>query len=250
MIPEGRVGLNRRFIRVFQLLVERGDIVMNDRGGRGIGDFAQDILGKPYSHIIRAFLNEEDKRCIDYHHVDRLCALYGASRRYLLEGKGSPFGEESSYGGENRETLSYSETGQNLGNICYTHLEAFAGNALDWDSFRQEDRDFFRIPGLEGPELYAFPVKGNSMTPVIDEGDIVVCRPLRNWGDFRENKIYAINESGSIWVKYVQREKPTPSGGTRLKLISANHLEHDPFQMDLSEHTRLFQVIRRISALD
>ena len=44
MIPEVRVGMNKRFIEVFNLLVEKGIIVMNDRGGKGIGDFANDIL--------------------------------------------------------------------------------------------------------------------------------------------------------------------------------------------------------------
>ena len=72
MVPEVRFSMNKRFIEVFNLLVEKKIIVMNDRGGKGIGDFANDILGKPYSHIIRAFLSDSDKRCIDYHHVDKL----------------------------------------------------------------------------------------------------------------------------------------------------------------------------------
>ena len=67
MIREDRLELNERFIKVFKMLEERGEIVKNDRGGKGMGDFAERILGnKSYGHIIRAFLNPEDKRCIDY----------------------------------------------------------------------------------------------------------------------------------------------------------------------------------------
>jgi phage repressor protein C with HTH and peptisase S24 domain len=103
---------------------------------------------------------------------------------------------------------------------------------------------------LDAGELFAFPIKGNSMFPVINDGDIVVCKPLRSLNEFKENKIYAINDSGSIWVKYVQKEQSIKSDVAKLKLISANHLEHDPFHIDVSESTKLFQVIRRISSLD
>jgi phage repressor protein C with HTH and peptisase S24 domain len=250
MIPEVRVGINKRFIEVFNILVEKGDIVMNDRGGKGIGDFANDILGKPYSHIIRAFLSDTDKRCIDYHHVDKLCELYGVSKSYLLEGKGNPIEDKRTRPSGNVSHLPSLGSKAGSNNICFTNIEAFAGNSVEWDSFRQENQDYFHIPGLDGGELFAFPIKGNSMLPVINDGDIVVCKPLRNLNEFKENKIYAINDSGSIWVKYVQKELNTKNGIAQLKLISANHLEHDPFHIDVSENTKLFHVIRRISALD
>ncbi len=250
MIPEGRVGMNQRFISVFKLLVEKGEIVMNDRGGKGIGDFANDILGKPYSHIIRAFLSDTDKRCIDYHHVDKLCELYDVSKTYLLEGKGNPFEDKRIRPSGNVSTIPSLANSIGNNNICFTNIEAFAGNSVEWDSFRQENQDYFHIPGLEGGELFAFPIKGNSMLPVINDGDIVVCKPLRNMNEFKENKIYAINDSGSIWVKHVQKEINPKNGLLQLKLISANHLEHDPFHIEVSENTKLFQVIRRISALD
>jgi len=67
MIRDDRIQLNNRFIHVFSLLEERGDIVLNDRNGKGMGDFADKILGnRAYGHIVRAFLNKEDKRVIDY----------------------------------------------------------------------------------------------------------------------------------------------------------------------------------------
>lgn len=251
MVPEVRFGMNKRFIEVFNLLVEKKIIVMNDRGGKGIGDFANDILGKPYSHIIRAFLSDTDKRCIDYHHVDKLCAKYGVNKMYILEGKGNPLEDKRIRPSANVSNLSPLSNGHlNQNNICFTNVEAFAGNAIEWDSFRQENQDYFHIPGLDAGELFAFPIKGNSMFPVINDGDIVVCKPLRSFNEFKENKIYAINDSGSIWVKYVQKEQSIKSDNAKLKLISANHLEHDPFHIDVSESTKLFQVIRRISSLD
>jgi hypothetical protein len=34
-----------------------------------------------------------------------------------------------------------------------------------------------------------------------------------------------------------------------LKLISANHLEYDPFEEEINEYTRLYEVVRKISNL-
>ena len=45
MIRNDRIQLNERFIKVFKLLEERGDIVKNDRGGRGMGDDEADDAG-------------------------------------------------------------------------------------------------------------------------------------------------------------------------------------------------------------
>jgi len=245
MIGEDRIQLNERFIQVFQLLEERGEIVKNDRSGKGMGDFAEKILGnKAYGHIIRAFLNEDDKRVIDYKHARALCREYGVNESYMLDGIGTPFGFDLP---EQPQAAPDSELLQ--GNILFTTTEAFAGAAVDTGSFADEDLAYFSIPGLEGTGLVAFPIKGNSMEPVIMNGDMVVCREIASLSEIRDNKIYAVKSNGSLWIKYVQKLTDSRGRVTQLRLISANHLEHDPFTEEVNEHTRLYQVIRRISDL-
>jgi hypothetical protein len=74
MITQDRRELNDRFKEVFRILEERGEIIKNDRNGRGLGDFAKRILNnRSYGHIIRAFLNDDDKRCINYEQARRVC---------------------------------------------------------------------------------------------------------------------------------------------------------------------------------
>ena len=93
MIHEDRIELNERFIHVFSLLESRGDIVKNDRNGKGVGDLAEKILGnRAYGHIIRAFLKGDNKRVIDYHQAQKLCDLFNINENYLLRGQGEPFG--------------------------------------------------------------------------------------------------------------------------------------------------------------
>ena len=243
MIREDRLELNERFIKVFELLEDRGEIVKNDRGGKGMGDFAEKILGnRGYGHIIRAFLNEGDKRVISYSQARTLCREYGVSEAYMLDGVGTPFGFDiPSDASQNQGNGSY-------GNILFTTTEAFAGATVEAGSFAKEDHSWFAIPGVAGNGLVAFPINGNSMDPVIHDGDLVICRQVENLENIRDNDIFAVKNNGSLWVKYVQRIR---HGGriTHLKLISANHLEHDPFIEEVSVHTRLYRVIRRISDL-
>lgn len=245
MIREDRLELNDRFIAVFKMLEDRGEIVKNDRNGKGMGDFAERILGnRAYGHIIRAFLNPTDKRVIDYRHARKLCQEYGVNESYMLDGIGEPFGIDISK--QPRET--YMQAGLSTGNILFTTTEAFAGASIELNTGK-EDNSFFSIPGLSGNGLVAFPINGNSMEPVIMDEDIVVCREINSVYEIKENKIYAIKNNGQLWVKYVQRIGDARGRVTHLKLISANHLEHDPFVEEVNEYTRLYQVIHRISDL-
>jgi hypothetical protein len=241
MITEDRFELNQRFIEVFQMLEDRGVVVKNDREGRGMGDFAEKILGnRSYGHIIRAFLNPEDRRVIDYHHARALCREYGVNENWLLYGKGTPFGVDPSTVSAYRPPVN---------NILFTTTEAFAGSAIGADSFQAEDLDFFSIPGLQGDDLISFPIKGNSMEPVIEDGDLVICRAVHRLEQIRDNDIYAVKNNGSVWVKYLQKISNPRGQVSALRLISANHLEHDPFEEEVNEYTRVYKVIRRISAI-
>jgi hypothetical protein len=245
MIRDDRRELNERFVKVFKLLEERGEIIKNDRNGKGMGDFAEKILGnRAYGHIIRAFLNEDDNRCIDYRHARILCREYGVNESYMLDGEGSPFGFDIPQ--PQPEVIANMDA---IGNILFTTTEAFAGTAVDVDGFAKEDLEYFTIPGIAGGGLVAFPINGNSMEPVIMDGDIVVCREISGLHEIKENKIYAVKNNGQLWVKYVQRITNNKGRVTHLKLISANHLEYDPFEEEVNEYTRLYQVIRRISDL-
>jgi hypothetical protein len=240
MIREDRVLLNDRFVKVFKQLEERGVIVKNDRSGKGVGDVAEKVLGnKSYGHIIRAYLDPNSKRVIDYGQARTFCREYNVSENYLIEGVGTPFESDM-------PALQFVADGRNVGNILYTSVSAFAGVSVDLGSFAREQNNFFSIPGISGGNLVAFPVSGNSMEPVISGGDIVVCREVMGMADVKDNEIYAVRSNGSVWVKYVQVIK-TRGRVSQLKLISANYLEHDPFVEEVNEYTRLYKVVRRIS---
>lgn len=243
MITDDRMKLNERFIKIFNILETKGVVVKNDRDGRGMGDFAERILGnRTYGHIIRAFLNREDRRVIDYHHARTICKEFGVNENWMLYGKGTPFGIEP---GHQSDAPSRKETN----NILFTTTQAFAGSTIGADSFDKEDLDYFHIPGLEGSDYVSFPIKGNSMEPVINDKDIVICKGIESIDKIRDNDIYAIKSNGAIWVKYVQKIADKKGHIRQLRLISANHLEHDPFEEEINEYTRVYKVVRRICSI-
>jgi Peptidase S24-like len=243
MIKEDRVLLNERFVQVFNLLEDRGLIVKNDRSGKGVGDVADKVLGnKAYGHIIRAFLKADSKRVIDYGQAQAFARAYEINEAWLMHGVGNPFGFDESFGSGSTNFDSFPSTGE--GNILFTTIRAFAGSTLGAES--REDNSFFSIPGVSGPGLVAFQIDGSSMDPVIRNGDIVVCKSIENINDIRDNDIYAVKSSGNVWVKYVQRIHNSKGRLVRLKMISANYFDHDPFEEDVNESTRLFKVVRKI----
>lgn len=241
MIKEDRISLNKRFVEAFGLLEDRGVIVKNDRNGKGVGDVAERVLGnKGYGHIIRAFLNTGNKRVIDYGQARSFCRSYDLNENWLLHGIGVPFGYEPP-----ETAFSDKGGGGGSGNILFTNIRAFAGSTLGAES--SEDSAYFSIPGVSGAGLVAFQIEGNSMDPVIKHGDIVVCRSVENLNDIRDNEIYAVRSSGNVWVKYVQKMYNSRGRVNRLKLISANYFDNDPFEEEVNETTRLYKVIRKIS---
>lgn len=53
MILDDCCVLNDRFVKVFKIFEERGDVIKNDCNGKGFGDFVEKIVGNcVYGYII------------------------------------------------------------------------------------------------------------------------------------------------------------------------------------------------------
>lgn len=247
---EDRVALTERFINVYNLLETRGEIRKN-HATKSKAAFAEKLLGsKQYGHLLAKFLKQ--KRQIDYKHARILCNEYGVSEAFMFDGIGQPFEDFLPKKASQKSIRPDKKTNFNVntssGNILFTNVKAFAGTAIDAGSSTDEEQYNFAIPGIQGNGLFAFHIEGNSMEPVLNYGDLVVCREIEHINDIRENEIYAIKSNGAVWVKYIQ---PLFKNGIvrELKLISANYLEHDPFVEEINDYTRIYKVIRRISNL-
>lgn len=242
-----RVELTNRFTTIYRLLEQKGEIRKNHTT-KSKAAFAEKLLGsKQYGHLLDKFLNQ--KRQIAYKHARILCNEYGVNEAFMFDGVGEPFSTFRTTTKPQKSTLKPVFTEPNIsGNILFTNVKAFAGAAIDAGISAETGQYNFAIPGVQGNGLLAFHIEGNSMEPVLNFGDLVICREIEHISDIRENEIYAIKNNGAVWVKYIQ---PIFKNGLvrNLKLISANYLEHDPFVEDVNNFTRIYKVIRRISSL-
>ncbi len=234
-----RQELNRRFSEVYQLLLERGEIVKNDRQ-RSKSAFAAKLGTK--GHIVDLYLRH--KRQITYEQTKRLCALYGVSEAFMFQGIGTPFENHKIPDSEGKLAMAL---GINFSpNILFTNVEAFSSNTIGVDLLEENER--FHIPGVQG-DLVAFNINGDSMSPTILSGDMVICKPLEVKNEMIDNEIYAVVTSHSVWVKRVQRCLDRHQNWTHLKLISDNYAEFDPFIIEINEVRRLLKVTRRLTGL-
>jgi hypothetical protein len=249
---QDRVALTNRFAEVYKQLQIQGEIQKNHTT-KSKAAFAEKLLGsKQYGHLLDKFLKQ--KRQIDYKHARILCNEYGVNEAYMFDGIGEPFDigtpiektkkAQKIVAKNDLKSLFIPPSAK--GNILFTNVRAFAGAAVDAGSSTDEGQYNFAVPGVQGDGLFAFHIEGNSMYPVLNYGDLVICREIEHINDIHENEIYAIKNNGSVWVKHIQ---PISKNGIvrELKLISANHLENDPFIEDVNDFTRIYKVIRRIS---
>ena len=88
------------------------------------------------------------------------------------------------------------------------------------------------------------------MSPTISNGDMVICMPLEDNKDIKDNEVYAVVANNSVWVKRVQKCCDRYGRWTHLKLISDNYEEFDPFLIEIKEVRKLLKVKRRLTGLN
>lgn len=114
--------------------------------------------------------------------------------------------------------------------------KARAGYAMEWTQEYLEDQiQLCRVPGITG-RARTFEVIGDSMEPVIQEGDFISCTEINRYEDLEDGKLYAIisRESG-VYIKYIQKTT------TGLNCISSNADAHKPFFMPYKDVTEMWE---------
>lgn len=100
-------------------------------------------------------------------------------------------------------------------------------------------------------ENIAFYIKGDSMSPTISNGDIVVCRKIESLGFVEENELYAlITNSGGVLVKRIQKIRDQNNKIIQLKLISDNFRGYKPFRISIKDIRFLLKVEKKLKYSD
>lgn len=156
---------------------------------------------------------------IDYNLIFAKCE--GVSSEWLLTGEGPMLKVES-------ET-SYISQNINPTGIPLIPAKAMAGFFTGEVLINESDCERISVPGIKAD--FAIPVSGDSMTPMYQSGDMVICQFV-NLSDmfFQWGKVYVINTNQGVLLKKVRPGTP----GASIKLVSENP-NYDPIDLPLED---------------
>lgn len=217
--------VNQQFEKVYKYLEDNNLI-------KGKSDLAA-RLGT-YNHVINAILKGARNITIDQ--LNKLFEIYNINANYI-------FGISSQMTvGDDVPTYDGAAPFAS-GNIRLLPHKALAGNSL-LQAPATAIKDRFKIPGLEG-DLVAIEIEGDSMSPTLTSGDIVVCERIERGQPLRDNAVYVI-VTDVVVAKRVQQIKNN-NQLVSLNLISDNAETYKPYEVDLEEIREIYMVRCRVT---
>lgn len=141
------------------------------------------------------------------------------SPEWLLTGKG-----EMSY---NKQLIHATHSNQGIPLIP---IEAMAGYGIGDTQVLEHECDRYVVPVFKDAE-FLIQVKGSSMIPKYNSGDIVACRKLPLDGLFFQwNKVYVLDTIQGALIKRVK----AGSDANHLLIVSDNE-RYEPFELHISQ---------------
>ena len=109
------------------------------------------------------------------------------------------------------------------------------------DSYPQgEAEDWLAVPGLSGRKLFGIKVKGDSMEPLLHEGDILIIDPIKKF----QRGIAVVRHKEGYKIRNVRKK-----GEYTFLLMPMNHLYEDE-EITIDEETRLYVPVKVVSFKD
>lgn len=156
----------------------------------------------------------------------------GLSANWLLTGKGNMIKE-------NKTAIPTATPAQNnTDGIPLIPFSAMAGALTDERTALEYECERYVVPAFKGAD-FLMPIKGTSMQPTYNSGDIVACQRVPMTSIFFQwNKPYVLDTAQGPLVK---RVKPG-SDQNHITLVSDNP-DYDPFQLPLEQVNAVALVI-------
>lgn len=121
----------------------------------------------------------------------------------------------------------------------YKNIPVGADSTKSIDAINSDEFELIKLPNNTGEELYAFPLKGDSMKPTFEEGDTIVCKQLLEKEEILNDRIYVIYHDEKLVLKIVQKDKLSKDS---FKLISENFTKHFPYTITANHNTKFFRL--------
>lgn len=226
--------VNQRFREVYEALYKSNKI-------KGKSDIAKKL--GTYNHVVNSIL--KGQRNITVEQLSKLFENYKINGNFLFGLSNNMFLHGIHQGSIPTRSL---DEKQNEGrqNIVLVPNRALAGYAM-----QHQETDFlqglqhFSIPNMDG-NLIAFEISGDSMTPTITNGDLVVCESMERGEPLKDNQVYVI-VTDVVVAKRVQQIREGEAV-TRIRLISDNEVVYKPYEVDLEEIREILKVKCRLTS--
>lgn len=114
--------------------------------------------------------------------------------------------------------------------IPLIEADAFAGSFSGDIQILESQCERYVVPLFNGAD-FLIPVKGNSMYPKYNSGDIVACKRLKSWSFFQWGKCYVIYTDQGTLIKRIMEGKDDE----HVLIVSENESKYKPFQLHRSE---------------
>ncbi len=137
-------------------------------------------------------LIENSQNGIVSEHIIKLSKLYNVSTDFILTGE-----------------KNYIKVGRNAGFVPLLRTNAHAGFLKEMDNEDFFDvKDWFRIPGFDpSKDQTLFEVEGESMTPTIFPGDVLICQLHHNVDKVLDGSAVVVITVDGIMVKRLRRDE-------------------------------------------
>ena len=227
--------VNQRFNIVYKAL-ENYNLI------KGKSDIAKKL--GTYNHVINSVL--KGNRNITVDQLNRLFDHYAVNANFLFGNSEEMFMEHFNPN-QDLPTRSFSERKKSgRQNITLVPERALAGYALEHQDHNfMENLQKFSIPNLDG-SLIAFEINGDSMTPTVTNGDVVVCEPIERGTPLRDNHVYVI-VTDVVVAKRIQQIRDGQDI-IELRLISDNDAVYKPYNVGIEEIRQILKVKCRLTS--
>jgi SOS-response transcriptional repressor LexA len=112
-------------------------------------------------------------------------------------------------------------------------------NEDNWTAF-VNSCPLYAVPDINIPADFLIKVGGDSMYPVLCEGDLLVCRMIQELLFFQWGKTYVIDTSQGVMVKNVYEDKENPDN---ILLVSENSEKYPPFAIPRKDIRKIALVV-------